>query len=186
MTTAAEIAHLRLQNQGITDARFATPQAVVHWLGAVQAQDIAGAKWSIALRGQRITEAAIDKALDEGSILRTHVMRPTWHFVASADFCWLLELTAPRVQAGNAYMYRRLELDAPTLKRGNVALEKALHGGRQLTRTEIASVFAKTGITAAGLRLGYFLMHAELDGVICSGSIRGKQQTYTLLSERTP
>jgi hypothetical protein len=159
---------------------------VVSYLGAVQAQDYAGAKWALGQRIQNATDAAIDQSFNAGEILRTHLMRPTWHFVTPADIRWMLMLTAPRVHAANAFMYRNLELDEVALKKSNATLEKGLQGGKQLTRSELASVFREAGIIADGLRMGYFLMYAELVGLLCSGPRRGKQFTYALLEERAP
>ena len=126
------------------------------------------------------------RAFDQGRILRTHVLRPTWHFVSPADIRWLLALTAPRVHAANAYYYRKLELDEVVFRRSRAALLGALRGGAALTREEVAAVHRKAGIDAAGLRLAYLVMRAELDGVLCSGPLRGKQFTYALLEERVP
>lgn len=182
----ADIARQRLHNQRLVTTTFQNPNEVVSYLGAVQAQDYAGAKWALGQRIQNATEAALDRSFNAGEILRTHLMRPTWHFVTPADIRWMLMLTAPRVHAANAFMYRNLELDKVTLKKGNAALEKGLQGGRQLTRSELASVFRKAGIIADGLRMGYFLMYAELEGLLCSGPRRGRQFTYALLEERAP
>ena len=182
----SDIAHRRLHNQGLSKLRFADPGDVVAQLGAVQAQDYAGAKWALGQRIQNATDAAIDQLFNEGRILRTHIMRPTWHFVTPADIRWMLELTAPRVHAANAFMYRKLELEDPIFKRSNSALAKALRGRKHLTRSELKSVLQQAGIDADGLRLGYLLMRAELDGVICGGARRGKQFTYALLEERVP
>jgi len=184
--TGADIAHQRLHNQHLSATTLKSLKEVVGYLGAVQAQDYAGAKWAIGQRIPNATDAAIDRSFNEGEILRTHVMRPTWHFVTPADIRWILELTAPRVRAANAYMYRKLELNDAIFKRSNAVLAKALQGGMQLTRTELASAFKKAGIIADGLRLGYFMMYAELEGLICSGGRRGKQFTYALLEERVP
>jgi len=184
--TGADIAHQRLHNQHLSATTLKSLKEVVGYLGAVQAQDYAGAKWAIGQRIPNATDAAIDRSFNEGEILRTHVMRPTWHFVTPADIRWILELTAPRVHAANAYMYRKLELNDAIFKRSNAVLAKALQGGMQLTRTELASAFNKAGIIADGLRLGYFMMYAELEGLICSGGRRGKQFTYALLEERVP
>jgi Winged helix DNA-binding domain len=182
----SEIAHLRLHNQGLSKLRFAGPGDVVTQLGAVQAQDYFGAKWALGQRLKAATDAALDRSFNQGEILRTHVLRPTWHFVTPADIRWMLALTAPRVHAANAYMYRRLELDNATLEQSNAVLAEALQGGKQLTRTELAAAFKKAGIDANGLRLGYFMMYAELEGLICSGARRGKQFTYALFEERVP
>ncbi len=182
------IAQQRLINQHIGVTPFATPHEVVKWLVASQAQDYAGAKWALGLRlRQDMHDADIDRAFNEGSILRTHVLRPTWHFVTPADIRWLLALTAPRVHAANTTMYRKLELDSATLKRGHKAMTKALQGGQHLTRDELRATLEKAGIAADnGQRLAYIVMQAELDGVICSGPRRGKQFTYALLEEWVP
>lgn len=103
-----------------------------------------------------------------------------------ADLRWLLELTAPRVHALNAYAYRRGELDGPLLHRTTDLIADAVADGNHLTRTEIAALLAHHGITAKGFRLGYILIHAELERMICSGPPRGKQHTYALLEERAP
>ena len=181
-----KIVRHRLRNQLLLQTNMMEPTQVVEWLGAVQAQDYAGAKWGLGQRMEDATDAAIDNAFNEGKILRTHVMRPTWHFVSPEDIRWILMLTAPRVHAANAFMYRQLELDKAILSKSYKVLEKALLGNRHLTRSELASAFKKVGILAEGLRLGYFMMSAELDGLICSGARRGKQFTYTLLEERAP
>jgi hypothetical protein len=160
---------------------------VVKWLGAVQAQDYAAAKWAVGLRSQGATDDDIEQAFTVGAILRTHLMRPTWHFVSPADIRWLLALTAPRVNAANAHWYHRLELDDTVFMRSNAVLAKALQGGKQLTRPELVSVLQQAGIVSENvLRFTYIVMRAELDGIVCSGARRGKQFTYALLDERAP
>jgi hypothetical protein len=186
MMTNVEIAHMRLHSQGLSKLGFKDPIDVVTQLGAVQAQDYSGAKWALGQRIPNTTDASIEQSFNEGKILRTHLLRPTWHFVSPADIRWMLALTAPRVHVANAYPYRTLGLDKVILKKSNAVFEKALRGGKQLTRSEFASIFRKAGIEADGLRLGYFLMYAELEGLICSGARRGKQFTYALLEERVP
>jgi hypothetical protein len=182
-----DIAYARLANTQLTRTALATPAKMVAWHGAMQAQDFAGAKWSLGLRLRPTSDAAIEKAFNEGLILRTHVLRPTWHFVAPEDIRRLLALTAPRVHQVNAGMYRQVGTDSATLTRSVDILAKALQGGEQLTRDELRDVLLKEGIAASGgLRMAYFMMNAELDGIICSGPRRGKQFTYMLLDERAP
>jgi hypothetical protein len=185
--TTLDIAHQRLLNQHIAVAPFRKPSDVVNWLVAVQSQDYFGAQWALGLRLQDAHDTDIDRAFNTGAILRTHVMRPTWHFVTPADIRWLLAITAPRVHAANATMYRKLELNSATLKRSHKVLTRALQGGQQLTREELSEALEKAGVAAAnGQRLAYIVMSAELDGLICSGPRRGKQFTYALLDERVP
>jgi hypothetical protein len=182
-----DIIHQRLHNQHISYQTFTKPEEIVRHLGAVQAQDYPGAKWSVGMRLLDATDDYIEQAFTAGAILRTHLMRPTWHFVVPDDIRWLLALTAPRVHAANAYQYRHLELGDATLSRANDVIEEALQGGKQLTRPELEAVLEQSGIPArGGLRSGYIMMHAELDGIICSGARRGKQFTYALLDERAP
>jgi len=187
MLTLSDVARYRFYNQHIGRAKFEKPDDVVAWLGAMQGQEYAMAKWGIAQRMTEITDAEIDKAFADGAILRTHLLRPTWHFVNPADIRWVLALSAQRVHAVNAFMYRKLELDSTLFKHSNAVLTKSLQGGKQLTRVELASALQQAGIATVGeLRMGYILMQAELDALICSGARRGKQFTYALLEERVP
>ena len=182
--TTAEIINRRLINQQIAETKFKKPQEIVNWMIAMQAQDFAMAKWAIGLRLPGSSEVDIEKAFNDGHILRTHLMRPTWHFVTPADIRWMLALTAPRVNAVNAYWYRKFGLDNKIFKRSNDLMAKTLHGGKQLTRASLKSVLDHAKIKADGLRLSYLMMRAELDGIICSGARQGKQFTYALLDER--
>lgn len=180
-----DIARLRLHNQRLSTTTFTNPVDVVGWLGAVQSQDYAGAKWALGQRVKNATDAAIEQAFNEGLILRTHVMRPTWHFVKPEDIRWMLALTAPRILAQSATYFRKLELDKATFKRSNAVLTKALKGGKQLTRAELMSALKKNGVTNDNLlRFTYLIVYAELEGILCSGARRGKQFTYALLEER--
>jgi hypothetical protein len=181
-----ELIRLRLQNQRITATRLDRAEDVVRWMGAVQAQDFNAAKWAVGQRTKIPNEANVEQEFAGGKILRTHVMRPTWHFVVPDDIRWMLKLTAPHVYAASAYYYRQLELDAAQIKRSNAVMEKALRGGERLSRGELGAALKKAGIPATDLRLTYIVMCAELDGVICSGARRGKQFTYALLDERAP
>lgn len=180
-----DLRNQRLQNQRLVGERFASPEEMVRWNLAVQSQDYAGATWGIGQRTAGVIAADLDRLFDDGAILRTHVMRPTWHFVLPEDIRWLLELTGPRVQKGNAGRYRQLELDAGTLVRSTDLIVQALAGGNHLMRSELADVLQSAGISTDGQRMAHMLMHAELEGVICSGPRQGKQFTYALLDERS-
>src|SRR5205823_5802587 len=168
--TNFEIAHQRLHNQLIAQQTFEKADDVVRWLGAVQSQDYAAAKWALGLRMQNSTDDMIEQALTDGTILRTHVMRPTWHFVSPTDIRWLLALTAPRIKSANAHYDRTRGLDDTVFTHSNAVLAKALQDGKQLTRAELVSVLQHAGIATSDLlRSTYIMMRAELDGIICSG-----------------
>jgi hypothetical protein len=187
---AADIAHQRLYHQRLVGPGARKPEEVVAGLLAVQAQDLLAARWGVA---QRLADAdggdaAVEAAYDAGRILRTHVLRPTWHFVAPEDIRWLLELSAPRVRAQMAYMDRKHDLDEVVFRRAGARIVRALEDAEDgvLTRDELGAALAAAKIPAEGTRLAHLVMRAELDALICSGPMRGKTQTYALLERRAP
>jgi len=180
------IAARRLHAQRLTGKPFASPVDAVRALTAVQSQDYGGGKWALGQRTRAVTEVALDRVFDEGLILRTHVLRPTWHFVLPEDIRWLLELTGPRIIRALAGRHRELELDASVVTRAEEAFAAALAGGHSLTRPELGAVLRTARISPEGQRLPHLLSHAELDGLLTSGPRRGKQHTYALLEERAP
>jgi hypothetical protein len=183
----SSIADLRLHNQRITRPGRRGVENAVAWLGAVQAQEYGPAKWGLALRSPgSITDAAIERAIDQGRILRTHVLRPTWHFVSAADLQWMLELTAPQVHRRMSTYDRQLGLDAGIMTRATGVIERALGENRYLTRRELGAHLHRAGLPSKTMELAHLAMHAELEGLICSGPRRGKQFTYALLADRVP
>ena len=181
------IAEQRLANQFITRDSRRAPADIVRWFGAVQAQEYGPAKWALGLRAREgTTDADVQKALDDGQILRTHAMRPTWHFVAAEDARWLLELTAPQVRKRMNVYDHRIGLETPVMKRGTKIMERALRDRQYLTRVELRDRLAGAGMTLDSIRTAHLTLWAELERVICSGPRRGKQSTYALLDERVP
>jgi hypothetical protein len=176
----------RLKHQGLKPIAHATPDAVVQALGAVQSQDYLGAAWALALRAKGLTLADVDQALGEGRIVRTHVLRPTWHFVAPQDLRWMLALTGPRVKRLMRPYDARLELDAKVHAKARRAMTKALEREGTMTRAQLGTVFEKAGIPASGQRLAHLMMDAELDAHVCSGPKRGAQMTYVLVDAVVP
>jgi hypothetical protein len=182
-----EIAATRLHNQYIARGLRAEPAALVARLGAVQAQEYPFATWGLALRlARERTAAGIGEAFDAGRILRTHVLRPTWHFVTPDDIRWMLDLTGPRVHRTLAAYTRREGIDRPTLVRAVSIFERVLGSGTSRTRPELGAHLARAGIRVSSMQLGFITMYAELDAVVCSGPRRGRQFTYALVSDRAP
>lgn len=183
---AFDIIQQRLLTQQLSYPSFERPEDVVTWFGAIQAQDFAAAKWAISLRSKNQTDADIEKAFNEGKILRIHIMRPTWHFVNPQDIRWLLALTAPRVQHFNGHYYRKSGLDKTIFDKSNKVIKKALEGSKQLTRDELHTYLKEAHIPTDNLGLSFTIVQAELEGIIVSGPRLGKQFTYMLLDERVP
>ena len=186
-----DIARQRLVRTFLAGSSWSTGRDVVRALGAVQAQDYEGAKWALSQRTSGATDDSIEREFATGQIIRTHILRPTWHFVDPADIRWMLALTGPRVLKTMAPYDRRLELDEKLFRRSHAALTKALRDGTYLTRTELKALLEPRigplgGGTGGVQRTAHVMMRAELDGVICSGPRRGRQFTYALFDERVP
>jgi hypothetical protein len=181
-----DLATRRLRAQHLVGARLPDPVAVVRHFAAVQAQEYPYALWGVDQRTPGVGAAAMRRLVDGGAIVRTHALRPTWHFLAAEDLGWVQALTGPRVHAFNAYYYRRHGLDPASAEQTNRLIVDALRGGNHLTRNELADVLAAGGFPATGNKLAYVVMWAELDGLIVNGPMRGKQHTYALVEERVP
>lgn len=141
------------------------------------------AKWGVGMR-LGVSEAAVDAAFNSGAILRTHVLRPTWHFVLPADIGWMLRLSASRIRGFCAPYHRQLGIDAAVLRKSRKVMAAALRDGGFLTRVEISSLLKRAKLDTSDIRMNFLIMDAELEGLVCSGPRRGKQFTYALLASR--
>jgi hypothetical protein len=178
------ISQTRLACQQIAGTNFTTPKEIVSWMGAMQAQDYNMAKWAIGVRLPGSTDAAIEDAFNKGTILRTHVLRPTWHFVSADDIYWMLALCAPHMNVSMKSRHKQLGLDEKIFAKSNSIIQKALEPGKHLTRPEIMSELNKNNIETQDLKSSHLMFHAELTGIVCSGNMRGKEHTYALLEKR--
>ncbi|HEY1486000.1 MAG TPA: winged helix DNA-binding domain-containing protein [Micromonosporaceae bacterium] len=176
----------RMYGQHLWGSPLDSVDEVIRAFGAIQAQEFLPAEWSIAARLSDADETDVRAAYRSGSLLRTHILRPTWHFVHSADIRWMLLATARRVHAVNGYYYRATGVDEQVGARARAVFETALGDGQHLTRRELAELLAAAGLPSSGNGLAYVVIRAELDGVLVSGAMRGKQHTYALLDLRSP
>ena len=180
--TAGDIAHQRLHNQRIGQNTLSSPAEVVRWLGAVQAQDYLASLWAIGVRLENSTEASIEQAISDKTIVRTWPMRGTIHHVPAEDAHWMLELLTPRVIAGSAGRYRQLELDEATFSKSAKVIAKALENG-PVIRKDLLAHLQKAGISTEGQRGIHILGYWAQKGLICLGPRQGKQPTFVLLDE---
>jgi hypothetical protein len=184
--TSGDIVRLRLANQQIAGTQCKEPAEVVAALGAMQAQDYLGTLWAIGLRLPGATEAEIERAIADRKIIRTWPLRSTLHFVAAADVHWFLELLGPRIISTANFLNERLGLDAAELSRIRKTLVKALQGSQELTRGEVYTTLERAKISIEGHRGRHILWRMGVERVICFGTRRGKQVTFTLLDEWVP
>jgi hypothetical protein len=155
-------------------------------MGAMQAQDFNMAKWAVGLRLPKATVKEVEAAIDCGDIIRTHLLRPTWHFVSPENIYWMLDISAPRIRASMKGRNKQLELTEKIFSRSNRIFEKELAGGRHLTRKELLAGLGRAKIPTDNNRSSHILLNAELGGILCSGKTKGKETTYALLEERIP
>jgi len=180
------LARWRMHTLRLVGRAYPSPEAVVDGLLAVQSENHSQASWAVAARTPGITSAVFERLFDQGAILRTHVLRPTWHYVRPDDIRWLVELTAPRIRRLMVPVQQRLDMDAAALDASAEAIAEALSGGMHLTRDALGERLRQAGLAADGERLGVMIYHAETSALICSGTPQGGHQTYALLDERAP
>lgn len=181
-----DISIRRFLNQQIGGSKFKTAGEAAMWMAAIQAQDYNMVKWAFGIRIAGSTEDTINSEINSGKIIRTHLLRPTWHFVAAEDIYWILDLTAPNIKAAMRWRDKQLGLTDAVVNKCKSVIEKALVKQNHLTREELIDVLVKAGIDPGENRPSHIFMRAEIDGLICSGKQSGGKPSYTLLEEWTP
>ncbi len=181
-----DIANLRLFSQQIATTQCKSAEEIVQWMGAMQAQDYPMAKWALGIRLAHSTDKLIEAAIDKGEIIRTHLLRPTWHFVSSDNVYWMLELTAPQIKPSMNSRDKQLGLTETIFAKSNRVIERALQPDRHLTREKLIDELNQAKIATDNNRASHLLARAELDAIICSGSVKNNKQTYALLEKRVP
>jgi len=182
-----DILSLRLYNQLLSGNQFTRPVEVVSWMGAMQSQNYEMAKWGIGIRLPGVTNKQIEDAVNAGEIIRTHILRPTWHFVTPEDVHWMLELTGPRMKPSFLSYFQVRGMDAAAILKAHDLLCSLLEEHGHLTRPEINDHFTVRGINLPGNPdLGFLITLAELECLVCSGASRGSKQTYALMHKRVP
>lgn len=181
-----DIAALRLKNQQLTSTGFVSVKQLVGWMGAIQAQDYNQAKWAIGVRMPHLTEDQIEDAYNKGEIIRTHLMRPTWHFVTADDLYWMLELTSPQIKSVLNSRHRELGITELLINNSYLVIEEAINKSEQqaMTREELVEKLGQAGIPTDLQRTSHIMLRAEIDGILCSGPLKEKKQTYALLDKR--
>src|SRR6478736_3662453 len=131
------IVEQRIINQQLAGTKLKSAEEIVSWMGAIQAQDYAMSKWAVGVRLPNSTDKSIEIAINQGEIVRTHVMRPTWHLVSPKDVRWMLALTAPHLRNSLKSVHKTMGLTAQLFKRTNSIIEKSLSKNGNMTRSEL-------------------------------------------------
>lgn len=185
------IARWRLHNQHLVAPGADSVGDVMSRLLAVQAENPAQSAWAVATRTAQPDAAALQGALEQGNVLRTHVLRPTWHYVAAEDLDWLLMLTGPRVvRVVDSQLRRDLGLSTPDVDELTAAVLDLLGADPHRTRDEVTTSLRRRvprlADTITG-RLAMLLMcRLEVERLVVSGRPREGEHTYARYEDRVP
>ncbi len=184
----SELLNIRLYNQLLSSHHLKEPYEIVSWMGAMQSQSLDLAKWAIGARleAKTVKVKDVENALNSGKIVRTHILRPTWHFVTAEDLHWMFDLSNPRLKPIYQSYCKILGADESAISRALPLVEKALSGGKHLTKQEIGDFLLTKKITTDASLLNLIMTHAEMEGILCNGKLQSNKQTFTLLSEWVP
>lgn len=182
-----DILALRLYNQQLSaDTQFKEPAEIVSWMGAMQSQTLEMAKWAIGVRLPGTAVKDIENALNEARVIRTHILRPTWHFVSAEDIHWMFDLSNPRIKPIYISYCKLTGTDEQTVTGTYPIIEKTFAGGKHYTKPEIQEILEQHGVECKDRLLNMVIDRAEMEGIICNGKLRGNKQTFTLLHEWVP
>ena len=184
--TTKELLNIRLENQLLTGNGLRKAEEIVGYMGAMQAQTFEMAKWGIGVRSESLNRSGIEQAIDAGKIVRLHILRPTWHFVAAEDLHWMSDLSLPRIKPIYIGYCRSCGLDEAVIRNSFPLIEKALEGNNHLTGAEIGAELNRQGVRAEASDVRCILSRAEVEGIVCSGKMKGKNPTYALKEEWVP
>ena len=187
MISDHDIARWRLRSQHLVQPLAPSAVDVVGNLLAVQAENPGQSAWAVASRTSDPSLREVRSALSDGRLIRTHVLRPTWHYVRAEDVAWLLDLTGPNVRRTTLTQLRQTHgLDDRGLDRATAAVVEILGRHPDRTREQLAQALGDRGIELVGQPLMILLAHLELDRVVCSGRPLDGEHTYALFADRVP
>ncbi len=175
----------RLLNQQLAAPQFKGPAEVVSWFGAMQAQDVRSMRWAVAMRTQKPSFAAFERAFNAGTIVRAHLQRCTWQLVAAEDYHWM---RAAIYEKGLSVMNgwtsaMGFKFSAKEKERALGIIEDLLDRQHVATEEEIDTALFAGDIPREHMRYSHHLRMAELEGLVCSGPL-GPKNTYMLVRDR--
>lgn len=181
-----ELIRLRLLNQKLSSTGFESPVDVVSHFGAMQAQDYPMAKWAIGLRMKHGTDHIVENAIQSGEIIRTHILRPTWHFVSRNDVRWMMQLSAPYIKKATQYVDKQVGLTDTLFKKAWKIIEPQFKHEDSLTKENIISVLAAHKVKMDNLLATQFIIRAEVEMLLCNGIRNTKDTAYALFEKIVP
>ncbi|WP_167305894.1 winged helix DNA-binding domain-containing protein [Nocardioides euryhalodurans] len=182
MVTDVDIARWRLRSQHLVGSGPTSAEGVVRSLLGVQAENPAQSAWAVAARTAAPDPSDLGAALDEGRVVRVHVLRSTWHYVTAEDLVWLVELTAPGAGRPAAQQLAEVYDDAELDRLSGLVVDAL--AGRHLTRPQLAALLVEAGEQVPGHELMLLMAHLELRALVCSGPVVDGAHSYVLVADR--
>jgi len=177
---------LRLLNQQLICPQFHSPEEVVSYMCAIQAQEYRMMRWAVEMRTRKPSHQAFKKAFDEGMIVRLHLMRGTWQLVSAKDYWWMLDLCAPKaISVTKGWMSsNKISIPDEELVQIREMIAQAADDKGSATKEDIVQTLAEKGIRMDDHRLSYHIRMAEMCGIICSGDLLPMKATYALTANK--
>ena len=179
---------IRLLNQQLIAPQFSTPTEVVHYMGAMQAQEYCMMRWAVAMRTRKPSHKAFQKAFDEGQIIRLHLMRGTWQLVSAEDYWMMIDLCAPKaIAATKSWMKsNRISIPDEELMQVRDILAQTAADKGSVTKEDIVRALTERDLQMDDHRLSYHIRMAEISGTLCSGNLLPTKATYALAADKAP
>ena len=90
--------------------------------------------------------------------LRTHVLRPTWHYVSPNDIRWMLNLSCNRLKSAytSSMKGHGLNITEQMYDTANQHIYDMLSGGKSLTKQQITERMAEKGLPSDTVFMNLF------------------------------
>ncbi len=177
---------IRLLNQQLIAPQFSDPAEVVHYMGAMQAQEYRMMRWAVEMRTSKPSHKAFKKAFDEGRIIRLHLMRGTWQLVSAEDYWLMIDLFAPKaIAVTKGWMSsNKIAIPDEELIRVRDILAQTAADLGSATKEDLVRALAENHLQMDDHRLSYHIRMAEMSGTLCSGELLPMKATYALTANK--
>ena len=178
-----EAIQIRMLNQQLLSPLYERPEGIVAWQGAMQAQDYNYFRWAIGIR-QRIPQIAqLQAAFAKAELLRLHLLRCTVQVVSQKDIGWLLPLCKERNLRTLQSWHKSINISFSEshFKEITRAMQELLAGGKSLPKRAIAEELTSLGFLLDDRLLTSLLVRSEIEGLLCSGVMQGREATWALI-----
>lgn len=183
-----EAIQIRMLNQQLLSPLYERPEDIVAWQGAMQAQDYNYFRWAIGIRQRTPQLVGLQEAFAKAELLRLHLLRCTVQVVSQTDIGWLLPLCKERNLRTLQSWHKSINVSFSESYFEEItrAMQELLAGGKSLPKKVIAERLTSLGFLLDDRLLTSLLVRMEIEGLLCSGEMQGREATWALLSERVP